>query len=367
MIDDDDCDTEYPEPVDDQYITADGILRNGQSTPQLASIHVVRSTQSLMKLFRLPYITTDTLKAFDRHLEACMNLFPQSLLLSSTDALDPRTISPVIHLQNARLLLHRNNLSPSCPQELRLQAISMCANVSRDTSRLMFRCLGSPSTGTTAYDLAISASTLLCTHVWRCILFLLFQGDYASAMPLVKTLAAIGDARVVNVSCGRNISFFLGCIFERLRNGAVDGFEHDEELMAFVSGDLQSNPDSNWVWQGSETGSSLGNISGMKNVHQALEDLRGELSYNSILSDEEKINWGGWEQIERSLKFLLDQQHRQQGQSLSQAGWASSDASLSRPQPIPPILPGPPILPQPTQAQPKPGRGNSRMDISHIT
>src|SRR5271170_5316190 len=123
MVDDDDYDTDYPEPVDDQNITSYGVLHGDQSTPLLATIHVVRSVQPIVKLFRSPTITLEALQSFDKHLNACINLFPQSLHPSSLEPLHPRSIAPMVYLQNARLVLHRHNLSPLCPPGARSHAI----------------------------------------------------------------------------------------------------------------------------------------------------------------------------------------------------------------------------------------------------
>jgi hypothetical protein len=323
MIDDDDYDTDYPEPVDDQNITSYSVLHGDRSTPLLATIHVVRSVQPMVKLFRSPTITLEALQSFDKHLNACINLFPPSLHPSSLEPLRPRSIAPMIYLQNARLVLHRHNLSPLCPPGARSHAIDMCVSIARDTTRLVARCVGGHPTSDSRSDLAMSASTLLCTHLWRCVLFLLFAGDYASSLVLVQTLAIIGSARVVTDACGRNISFFLKCIFERLQNGVVGPFEHDEELMVYVSGDMQSRTDSSWIWHGSETGADLTRISDEAEDYRPPEGVERSLwppfpcaevdrkTYEIRTQDDEAKDWPGWEHLEKSIEYFLRQQHQQ--------------------------------------------------------
>lgn len=358
LIDDADCDTEYPEPVDDQYITDQGIMSMGQpSTPLLATIHVVRSLQSLIKLFKSPSITTDTLVSREKYFDTCMSLFPPHLQLSSRTYLDPRSLAPIIYFQNARIVLHRHNLSPSCSIELRRQAIDNCVGVSSETTALLSRCMQPVSPHGASADassdwsarLATSASTLLCTHIWRCTLFLLFRGEYSSALLCVRASSAIGTARLVNTSCGRNLAFFLRCLLEKLQRGETTELERDEEMMAYVSGDLQSSTDNSWVWSGSETGMNLvkdrhppqvlgstASPSSFPFQQVASSDL-SSAAHTTILTEEEGRDWGGWEWIERHLQFLLEQQQQQQ---LRQA----------RPQPISPTSHPQPNLPPTSQS-----------------
>lgn len=349
LIDDGEFDTEYPEPVDDQYITEQGLLSSGQpSTPLLATIHVVRSIQYLLKLFKSPSINKETLQSRENYLSACMALFPKQLQLNSTEYLDPKSLPPVIYFQNARLVLHRHNLSPFCTTELRLQAIDQCLAVARDTAHLLSRCMAMPPFNTALPQqqqspldwrvyLAASASSILCTHMWRCILLLLFRSEYPLALELIRASAAIGNARQVNVSCGRNIAFFLRCLVERLQQAKPPDLDRDEEMLVYVSADMQSSTDSSWVWQGSETGIRLSGLGKRKSPESpaqlriipsssdARQDMRDRNEYSSnspgaVLSEEEKASWGGWEAIEQSVHYLLEQQQKQHsGIGISQA------------------------------------------------
>ena len=362
MIDDNACDTEYPEPVDDQCITAHGVLQDGQSTPLLATIHVVRSVQPLVRLFKSECISPETILMYERHLDACHGLFPPPLLLSSTEPLDPRSIAPMIHLQNVRMMLHRHNLSPFCRPEARHQAVQACVNIALNTSQLMSRCMG--PTSATRNDLAVSATTLLCTHLWRCTLFLLFQEQYESASNLVQAFHAIGPARNVTFDCGRHIAFFIRCIMDRLQNGVIDNFEQDEELMAYVSADLQSSAETSWVWQGSETGA---NLSINSTAGQAPSDKSGwppfaradlsQSSYDRVLAEEASQDWDGWEQVERSLHYMLEQRHQRQQQR---------QQIQSRDPHRPPSAGSPHWLHPAQQPQQPVGPGNSRMTIANI-
>lgn len=368
MIDDGACDTEYPEPVDDQYITNDGVHQDGQATPLLATIHVVRSVQPLVRLFKSEYISSETIQAYERYLDACHDLFPQPLSLSSKEPLDPRSIAPMINLQNVRMMLHRHNLSPVCRPEARYRAVEACVKVALTTSQLMSRCMG--STSFTRYELAVSATTLLCTHLWRCMLFLVFRGEYETALILAQAFFTIGSARIVTADCGRHIAFFIRCITERLQTGVVADFEQDEELMAYVSADLQSSAENSWVWLGSETGTDLSddNISGRDQVDSscvlggsglplsAAADL-SRFNYDRVFVEAAPLDWDGWEEVEQSLRYLLERQRQQRRQQH---------------QPRESHLPShtiPPSQLQPAQQEQQPqavSSGNSRMIIANI-
>ena len=315
-------------------MTPNGIVLEGNSTTLPAIIHVVRSFQSLTQHFKSPCIPAESFRSCER----TFNTLPKDLANPSIGPLDPRHIGPIIYLHNARLMLYRHNMSPSCPADARLRAIDLCLKVAQDTACLLSRCVGADSKSTSSNWrslLATSASTLLCTHLWRCILFLLFRGEYHSALVLVQASSAIGDARLVNSCCGRYISFFLACIFERLQTGRVVDFEYDEELMVYLSADLQSSNDSGWVWQ--DPGASASNrIESDQDSRTHLENANDSLSPRFPSEDprtpaidgttniEERQAWGGWENIERSVHFLLDQQSRQQKLYESQQGTPSS-------------------------------------------
>lgn len=369
MIDDNACDTEYPEPVDDEYIANNEVSQDGQPTPLLATIHVVRSVQTLVRLFKSECISPEAINSFGKHLDACHNLFPPPLSLSSKEPLDCRLVAPVIYLQNVRMMLHRHNLSPFCRHEARHGAVEACVNIALNTSHVMSRCLG--RTLAARNDLAMSATTLLCTHLWRSTLFLVFRGKYEQALILVHALSAIGSARSVTVDCGRHIAFFITCIMDRLQSGLLSDFEQDEELMAYVSADMQSSAENSWVWQGSETGANLTNES---NPHQgrinassgnsepgwppfARADLR-QIPYDRVPVEETSRVWDGWEEVERSLRDLWEQQDRQRQKQRQQTQFGESHH--------PQAAVTPTRLQPARQPQPSASSGNSRMTIANI-
>ncbi|KAI9877955.1 MAG: hypothetical protein M1830_002362 [Pleopsidium flavum] len=331
MINDQDCNVDLPSPVDDHFIQATGIYE-APDAPQptnllLATVHVVHCISQLFKVLRGPHIATSTLQTFDKHFDACMATFPSQCQINATQYLDPRSLAPMIYLQNARIVLHRHNLSPSCPPDVRTAAINGCVAAARDTLRLLSRSMRTPPssprhTSTTSPNswqsrLAAAASAMLCTHVWRCVLFLCFRGEYGAALLCVRVSANIGDVRPVNAACGRHITLFLDCLVAKLRRGDNSDLETDEELIAYVSGDLQGNTENSWIWQESSL-----DLTSDQNETQQRGNAEGAYgtevggSRRITLAEEEIEDWGGWQRVEWILQHLVSEQQRRQSQSI---------------------------------------------------
>ena len=316
IINDQDFDTEYPEPVEDHAITEEGILSSKQtSSTLLAMVHVARSLQHLSKIFKLPFIALDILHTREHYLTACMASFPTHLMLSSGDPLDYHSLSSLLYYQNARLMLHRHNLTPSAPQDIRVHALESCNLVAKDTTHLLSRYMSMGEIdghGNWREEMAASATTVLCTHIWRCTLILLLCEEYHPGLILVRASAAIGSKRLVNQACGRYISFFLSHLYDRLQNGVTE-FDRDEEMMAYVSADLQGSADGSWVWQGSETGNDLSDLMRDRHLSASPNTWRSNNEHYSTSLHSAKavdLEWEGWNQIEQSLHYLLENQQR---------------------------------------------------------
>ncbi|KAJ5493743.1 Transcription factor [Penicillium fimorum] len=328
LINDQDCDIDLPCPVDEQYITEGGSIPGSQqTTPLLATIHVVRSIGQLTRTLRSATISPATLETFELHFNTCLATFPSQFHPKTDQDLDPRSLAPVIYLQNARLLLHRHNISPFCPDIVRTSAMDYCVSTALDTANILARCMrnyptnpGPPSTNDPRSHFASCAGSLLCTHIWRCTLLLLFRAEYAGALACVQALASIGDVRAVNAACGRYLAFFLRRLLARIRpsEGHVLDLDRDEEMMAYVSGDMQGTSDGSWVWHGSETGSQL---EGMGNSTPKSSSHRTEMEMDA--------EWEGWEWIEKTVQDLFTEQHQQQQQQQVAYGQPKLEASAS--------------------------------------
>lgn len=387
LIEDADCDVSLPAAIDDHYIHDGGMLvPNGAHSLTnllLPTIHVVRSISQLIKTLKLPTIGSGTLATFDIHFRTCLSAFPPSFQLDSRDSLEPRMLAPILYLMNVRIILHRNNLSTSCPSEIRANAIEQCLRASLDTTHLLSRSMQSSaspyhhgSSPSQNSSIGPTASTMLVTHIWRCTLILLFTAHYDAALICIRASAAIGGFREVNIGCGRNIAFFIDTLIEKRRGGLPSPFSvNDEELMAYVSGDLQASTENSWVWQGSETGMALNsNMSGsgpLRGREEVLESVTP-----TALTEKEANDWGGWERVEYLLQVLMREgggqpqfaplleqgpaQHYGGAQGYSYPG-PSQDGRHS--------VPPPPLHPQqqPPPGRPEPkSRTSDRISIANI-
>lgn len=340
LINDQDCDTDLPCPVDDRYLTEANIPETQQTTPILATIHVVRSIGQLTRTLRSTTISHATLETFERHFHTCLATFPLHLHPKTDHDLDPRSLAPITYLQNARLLLHRHNISPYCQSSVRFAAMEYCLSTAIDTANVISRCMRDRAGDSDWRSLfASSAGTLLCTHIWRCTLFLLFRQEFAAALICVQASAAVGDTRSVNASCGRYLAFFLRCLIQRAqRNGNMD-LKQDEEMIAYVSGDMQGTTDGSWVWQGSETGSN-----------QTLQ--------RTSVPPGSETSWEGWEWIEKTVKYLLGEK---------QEAFEQRNVPIE-PKPAPSPAPSPLLATEAaaSNADRRNNSGHSRMTIASI-
>lgn len=282
----------------------------------LTTIHVVRLISPLLRTLQSPIISALTLSMFDSHFASCMEAFPPNCHINSQHPIEPRHLHPICHLQNARLVLHRHNLSTSCSVDIRTTALDSCVSAAKDTVHLLSRAIQwQPSDnmnkqegqhGTWQQMLAQSATAMLCTHIWRCTLFLLFRGLYSEALVCVQFSSVIGEAREVNMACGRYLFGFLHALNDKLQR--QERLENDEGMLALVSGDVQGSTESSWVWTGSETGSALQNAASAANdPHKDHQQASYESSVR--LLPEEANDWGGWQNIELMINQLIQKNY----------------------------------------------------------
>ncbi|KAI1364838.1 fungal-specific transcription factor domain-containing protein [Xylaria arbuscula] len=309
MIDDNDCDIVLPEPLDDHFLESEGsMLAHNTTTPSLtqflhAIINVVRSFSALRKAFAAGVIDRPQLATFDSHFTACQNLFPPVFGPNNLETVSPHVLAPLAYLLSARLHLHRHNLSPSCPIEARIEAIEQCTETAYETARLMER---------SSASLADSATTLLVTHVFRSTLFLLLTGYREQAITCLRVLKSVHEKRDVSVACGRYLSFFVHTLrskhheaAERLSRPTISSYpqQHpsidprviqetlfrDEELLLYVSADMQASAETAWIWAGVERDAPLPlppSARGMRSVDK-----------RTGLTSDERQDWGGWDSL----------------------------------------------------------------------
>jgi ribosomal protein L37AE/L43A len=323
-IQDNDCDVSLPVGMDDQFIQDDGMMVPNGAEPLthslLAVIHVVRSYSSMLTALKSPVLGSSQLSKFDSHLRKCLGTFPPACDPSSTVPLSPHFLAPLAFVLHARMVLHRHHMAPGCPGDTRLVAIENCTLVALDTASLISR---------TNSPLGDVATSLLTTHVFRSALFLLLTGYFDYATTCIRALASIDGRREVAVPCGRYLSFFIPILASKRAEHAaylarntppttyprphsapepsalLTSLARDEELLAYVSADLQASPERSWLWNGMERETGFGD-SGSTSAAQA-RDTRGGLfsqEQRTGLTDGEREEWGGWSRLEVAVRNL---------------------------------------------------------------
>jgi hypothetical protein len=153
---------------------------------------------------------------------------------------------------------------------------------------------------------------MTCTHIWRCTLFLLYAGHFDAALACIRASASVSTFRDVNVGCGRYLSFFIGALIDKRRAGSTIGSpsyaserDIDEELLAYVSGDMQASVENSWVWADADAAMEGGlPVRGESRRPSATLLGGGRDEGTTVLSDAEARDWGGWERVEYLVGML---------------------------------------------------------------
>lgn len=345
----------------------------------------------MKKTMKARTIAAATLSTYDEHFRTIMASYPEPFPINSQAYLDPRLLTAACGLQTNRFFLYRHNLSPACRRADRIDALDRCVDVAQATAHYVQRSMqsGGASTGPGYYSpthmaswgarLRTMAPAFFCGHLWRCMLVLCIRMDFAPALTIVQALAAIGDLRRNNIAIGRYLAFFLDKLIERLRAGATrQSLEHDEEMLAYVSGDMQGSTEEAWAWSGSQTGAALQDQAGVNGyaMEGSVPASQIDPALSGTLSEREMHDWGGWEHIQRTLEQLLQSQS---GPPLPPPAQMSSYAQppaspLQQQQPPPPpqqmpqqgLAPNPPSGHPSLSPAPSNGAGSSRISIRDI-
>jgi len=295
----------------------------------LTTIHVVRMISQLLRSLQSQTISPQALLTFDSHFASCQNVFPAHCQIYHPQPLEPRHLSPICQLQNCRIVLHRHNLSTSCPAEVRAAALQSCLKVAKETVHLLARVrqYQPPSQITWRDAVASAATTMVCAHIWRCMLFLCFSAFYDEALVCADICAAIGDFRQMNVSCGRNLYGFLRQVASRIAQGT--DLMQDEMMIALVSGDVQGSTESSWVWNGSETGTALNGSACTPTNFSPSKEILQPFQNPTILTAEEMKEWSGWDHIQEIIKQLKREKKQRGYQQQSSAGPVTASSSAA--------------------------------------
>ncbi|KAK7208009.1 fungal-specific transcription factor domain-containing protein [Myxozyma melibiosi] len=319
LVSDDDCSVAFPAPVDCVNITPLGVnvesmrsmsiptqSQNGESDvdsdsdvddddehyyedeynqrpPRLVAqtaagaffiptIHVLRILTPLRQTLKSTVLSRQTLATFDQYFYQFWAAFP---FLSPGTAgtlgehLDPHSLVPVTLMQNLRLILHRHNLTPYAPSDLRTLALDRCAVIAMETVAFLSRTMINPArvdesaTGKDSHSQAElwvarivgNITAFEITHILRACLALMSRGLFRHAIVCIKTMSAVHDHREVNIAGGLYLEGFLRLMQARISehnttNGVRTPYliEEDEDLLALVSCDVQATADS-WIWR----------------------------------------------------------------------------------------------------------------------
>jgi len=304
LINEDDCEASLPSPVEDRYIQAQGITRShAVSSPYtgfLAAIQIARLHAPLYQALKSSIVPPQVLHNFDEQFRSRISLLPESYRPSSTAALDTTALPPLFTLLSAQFHLYRRNLTPVCRPQERAEALSRCISLAQETAKYISRTLHNPARADTEKSWQIRvmaiASNMVCLHLWRCILVLCFRGDYDAAFMCLHLSSAIGTNRKLNSECGRYTAFFLEQLLSRVRSGhgSPQQLDHDEEMLAYLSGDVQGNIEHSWVWKTNPTTSQH-------------DSSRDEPMRDAPPPTSPKQDWNDWARIEHLIRQLSDE------------------------------------------------------------
>ncbi|KAF2714925.1 hypothetical protein K504DRAFT_14421 [Pleomassaria siparia CBS 279.74] len=322
LINEDDCDVPMPCSIEDRRIQSQGFVYPRMSQPPftgyLAVIQVARLFSQLYQTLKSSTIAPQTLQLYDERFQAKSQLFPEAYQSISDAHLEPEALYPLLTLQMARFALSRRNLSPVCERTDRLDALRRCTSVGQDTSKYIARTLSTPSEKQELEKMWQTrvmqvASSTLCIHLWRCMLILCFGAEYKAALMCLDLSMAIGDVRKINAACGRNLGFFLERLIDRVRsgNGSHHQLEHDEEMLAYVSGDLQGRLEHSWAWAGSDVDAlAITSPRTGQDAHGSDEPVQStqlpRRPSTGSLEDGNK-DWDGWVRVRQMMHTLMDE------------------------------------------------------------
>jgi hypothetical protein len=327
---------------------------------------LLRHYEQLRSAMKIRPVVPATLQQFETTFNSIAAAMPEPLQPFSTTYLDPYMFRVTMALPNARIMLHRQNLSPLCSRDEVRAALSACASAAHLSVRLIDRSLQPPPPHPTAFteparsalpwELRVRSSTpsLVCTHLWRCILVLALSLDFSAALTCVRVSAAISDLRKINIACAKYLIFFLERLVERVRagHGQKHMLEQDEEMLAYASGDLQEDSKGSWIWADNDSPDG---------DRQNPSRSANTTPVGSPEGPDSAIGYGGeWSRVETLLLALRQERDRQRPLPGFTAGPSGGDHGRS-------VSMGSEVTvgASPAANMTSPG-GNERMNIANI-
>ena len=315
LINDNVCDVSLPSPAEDRYIQPQGFFRTHSNTApftgSLAIIQITRMYAPLYQALKSSAISHQALQNFELQFRSRAQQLPEAYQASSTAALETAALPPLFALLTAQYHLYRRNLSPVCHLTERREAFRQCAAVAQETARYISRTLHNPPKiemeKSWPIRVAPIASNLMCLHLWRSILMLCFRGDYDAALMCSHMLSVVGNMRKIGVGCGKNLVFVLEKLLDRIRSGrgSPQQLDYDEEMLAYVSGDVQASVEHGWAWAGIDLTSSKSpqDTSRLPGQDQLMRDALPHHPTTASPANE----WEGWAKIDQLIRQLMDE------------------------------------------------------------
>lgn len=315
-----------PQPIDDALLGPDGY----HPTATVTAAHnlkvlaaVVKVIYPMKRTLKAQSVTPAALKIYDGRFEAILATYPEVYRANSTMPLDPLGLYPAIALHICRIMLYRHNMSVVCRPLERQDAIRRCLQVAKETAHIIFRttltaqsqqprlALHPPDMSSPEWRARtrLTCPPFVCTHLWRCILILALCGEFGHALTCAGVMSAIGIQKKVNTACGRHLAFYLARYIQIIETDkTVADVQHDEEMLAYASGDLQGEQNSAWAWTGSDTRGPALPESEVTMRQPSPSDRNGmdtsEIHGSNTPLAEEEIEWGGWQRVEYMLRTL---------------------------------------------------------------
>ena len=222
------------------------------------SLITTRAVVSVCKALNTTSLTTSIISSINAQIEYCVSSLPPQFRPTSKECLDATGMLPAIYLQDLRLLLHRQQMNPINSPMVRAKGLDDCVKIITSSLDIFVRIRQASVSNNNRdpleeragwkQEVASTATTFLCLHVWRCFLFLVTYDQYDAALLCAKIGAAIGSLRAINEPCGRYAQFFLDWWTDpkKVRKAVL---VDDEELLVYLSADMQGSPEQSWVWQ----------------------------------------------------------------------------------------------------------------------
>ena len=247
-----DADTNVPFPFGDKRLD---LIKQGHKSGAMAKDPWTTTLFSWLRdvakitrgLRELPFLGSNDIERMVTRAQTQWTSYPLEKVFEVDDPTSTSYLVNYMLLQDSMLLIHRHNLSPLAPMNLRINAMRQCLQIALSWIPLIKRCVFDDIETTTEQKSRTHRFKNLvlpefCLHLWRLQLLLFAGGLFQEAVPLTIASKAIGNHRPVNLELPKYVAGMIrfvdgkGSIYEHAENGGWTVI--DEEIIAFAVGDL---------------------------------------------------------------------------------------------------------------------------------